>query len=150
MKTYLMRMMTAAFVVMIAASGAMAQGNKPEKYKFNQKRTFEALELCLHQKNVPGFVESALYTVAECKDRYPDLDYSGILKSIDNVERKNPSPSIRYKAYLVSMYLTHGTNMQVTTISDPTNHEYLFKQIADQLEQKYLAFASDNNVAENR
>lgn len=150
MKQYLIRPMTAAFVILIAASGAMAQAKKSDTYKFNQKRTFEALDMCLHKSDVPGFVESALYTVAECKNRYPALNYSQLLGSVRNVEENNSNPSIRYKAYLVSMYLTHGANMEVTTIKDANNHEYLFKQIAEQLEQKYLAFNSDNNVAENR
>lgn len=150
MKKYFIRPLTVAFIVMIAASGAMAQGNKPEKYKFNEKRTFEALEMCLHKNDIPGFVESALYTVAECRNRYPNLDYSGILKSVNEVEQDNSSPSMRYKAYLVGMYLTHGSDMRITTVSDPTNHEYLFKQIAEQLEQKYLAFDGDSNVAGNR
>ena len=150
MKLTLRRLTAIMFVVLFAASGAIAQENKIERNTFNQKRTFEALEMSLRRSDVPGFVESALYTVAECKSRFPNLDYSHLLSVVEKVARKDGIPSIRYKAYLVSMYLSHGSHIRVKAISNANNHEYLFKQIADQLEQKFLAFRGDANVAENR
>ena len=150
MKTHLMRSLAAAVVFLVAASGAFAQTNGAKEYKFNEKRTFEALQTCLQNNDVPGFVESALYTVAECKNRYPDLNYSPLINVVERVAKDNNNAAIRYKAYLVDMYLTHGSEIRVTTVSDAQSHEYLFKQIAEQLEQKYLAFDGGNSVAENR
>lgn len=144
MKTYLKQSGVATFVFLLAVSGAVAQTAKPALYKFNEKRTFEALRLSLENSNVPGFVESALYTVAECKNRYPGLDYSGLLKVVNKVAQRNSNPAIRYKAYLVSMYLTHAPTIQVTPKTDADSHEYLFKQIADQLEQRFLAYDGVN------
>lgn len=150
MKINLRHLTAVMFVILVTVSGAIAQESKMERYAFNRKRTFEALELCLNRSDVPGFVESALYTVAECKSRYPDLDYSHLLRIVDKVAREDGSPSIRYKAYLVSMYLSKGSDIQVKAIRDADNHEYLFKQIADQLEQRFLAFRGDVNVEENK
>jgi hypothetical protein len=150
MKTYLRQLGVATFVFLLAVTGAVAQTTKPTAYKFNEKRTFEALKISLESSNVPGFVESALYTVAECKNRYPNFDYSGILKVVDRVAQRNNNPAIRYKAYLVSMYLTHAPTIQVTPITNADSHEYLFKQIADQLEQRFLAYDGVNPAEGNR
>lgn len=150
MKKYLRRSLATAFVLLLAASGAIAQTNTNEGYKFNQKRTFVALETCLQNSKVPGFVESALYTVAECKNRYPDLNYSPIIDIVQKIAKDNSDASLRYKAYLVSMYLTHGSDIQLTPVMNAMNHQYLFMQIARQLEQKYLAYDGSSLAAGNR
>lgn len=150
MKTYLARLATALFVVAAIASGAIAQEVHLTKKTFNHKLAFEAFEKCLQRSDVPGFVESSLYTIAECKSRFPELNYSRLIEDVNRVAQRNASPALRYKAYLVSMYLTHGSEITVTPIRDADSYDYLFKQIANQLEQKYLALGNSENAVENR
>jgi len=148
MKAHLRRGIVMTFVVLLAVSGAVAQGSKHEELYFNQKRTFEAFEMNLGRDDVPGFVESSLYAIAECKEEFPNLDYSGLLDAVNRVARDNGDSSIRYKAYLVSVYLTHASDIIVSPVRNADDHNYLFKQIADQLEQKFLAYRTTDGVVE--
>lgn len=149
MKKYLGKLMAATFVILVAASNVMAGVNQNDGAPFNRKVLFEEFELCLNRSDVPGFVESTLYTIVQCKDRYPDWNYSRLLSEVNDVAKKNSSPSIRYKAYLVGMYLTHS-DIQVSPVPAANEHDYLFRQIADQLEQKFLESHNNESVAENR
>ncbi len=150
MRTYIRRFAAIPLIIVAAAVSTMAQESRPVVTPFNQKQVFKALETCLQTNNVPGFVESALYTVVECKDRYPDLDYSRLLNTVNEVAQENDNSSIRYKAYLAGMYLSHASDIQVTPISNSDNHEYLFKQIADQLEAKFLALDGSHSIADKK
>ena len=150
MKNNLSRLLTAAFLVLFAVSGAAAQESHPMKENFNKQLTFKALGQCLRRTDVPGFVECALYTVAQCKNRFPEWNYTRLLGEVNKVAREDDNPSIRYKAYLVSMYLTHSSDIQVNFVSDPSSHDYLFKEIANQLERRYLAFDGSENAGEKR
>lgn len=150
MRKNISRLFTAAFLVLFAVSGAAAQEIHLTRKDFNEKLTFQALDKCLHKTDVPGFVECSLYTVAQCKSRFPELNYTRLLEAVNKVARDDNDPAIRYKAYLVSMYLTHSSDIQLNFISDPVSHDYLFKEIANQLDQRYLAFSGSENVAEKR
>ncbi len=140
MKTYLMRLAVATFAIIAIASTAIAQEKPVDKKTFVQDVSFKMYNLDLKNKDVPGFVESALYALVQCKDRYPDLDYSQLLNTVDKVAQESGDPAIAYKAHLVSMYFTHSSEIQVTPFQYEDNHDQLFKQIADQLEEKFLAF----------
>jgi hypothetical protein len=106
---------------------------------YNHERVFENFESSLKRNDVPGIVESTIYTVVEYKNKFPELDYSKIISMLDRVSRDNNSSSIRYKAQLASMYLSDSDGIEVTPVRGAFDHEYLFKQIADQLEKKFLA-----------
>ncbi|MGO9482108.1 MAG: hypothetical protein ACLP05_10065 [Candidatus Kryptoniota bacterium] len=58
--------------------------------------------------------------------------------------------SISYEAQLASMYLMHISDKGIVMNPDAKNCDYVFKQIADQLEQKILAVQSDKNVTTNK
>jgi hypothetical protein len=150
MNKYLSQFLTAAVVILVTVSGALAQDNYKAETKINQKEVFQEFEICLQRSDVPGFVESTLYTIVQCKDRYPELDYSRILKLVDRVAKEDGNSSIGYKAYLVSMYLTHSSEIHVKPIPFADQHDYLFKQIADQLEGKYLTFDGGNDFVVNK
>ena len=91
------------------------------------------------QSEIPGIVESTIYTMVLYKNLFPDLDYSPLQKGLDEVARENSDVSISYKARLASTYLTYSANIRITPVSSAPDHEYLFRQIAEQLEQKLLA-----------
>jgi hypothetical protein len=87
----------------------------------------------------PGIVESALFVIVEYRNRYPALDYSSLIDELAKVARDQKDSTISYKAHLAMMYLRYGTDGDLVPSSDPGDHESLFRQIAEQLEKKFLA-----------
>ncbi len=150
MKYHLSRLLTAVLLVFLTVAGASAQQKELTRKTFNEKLTFVALRHCLANNDVPGIVEGSLYTVAQCKNRFPELDYSRLIDAVNRVVREDNDPALRYKAYLVSMYLTHSSDIQLNFVSNPSSHDYLYKEIANQLEQRYLAFDGSENAGGKR
>jgi hypothetical protein len=138
MKTGIRAATTTLAAVLIFAFTGSAQTNGTESRSLNHERTFKVFETSL-QSDIPGIVESTIYTVVLYKNRFPDLDYSRLGNELDEVARDNKDVAISYKARLASMYLTYSSNIQITPVSPAVDHEYLFRQIAEQLEQKLLA-----------
>jgi hypothetical protein len=128
---------TLAAVVVFAIT-ATSQTNEPEGRTFNHPRNFKEFDYSL-QSEIPGIVESTIYTVVLYKNRFPDLDYSHLQNELDQVARENKDIAISYKARLASIYLNYSANINITPASPAVDHEYLFRQIAEQLEQKLLA-----------
>ncbi len=124
--------------VLVFAITATSQTKAPESKTFNHPRNFREFDYSL-QSEIPGIVESTIYTVVLYKNRFPDLDYSRLQSGLDEVARESKDVSISYKARLASMYLNYSANINITPASPAFDHEYLFRQIAEQLEQKLLA-----------
>ncbi|MGA7161594.1 MAG: hypothetical protein WBZ48_11370 [Bacteroidota bacterium] len=124
--------------ILIFTFTATSQTISAEGRKFNHERDFQVFQSSL-QSDIPGIVESTIYTVVEYKNLFPNLDYSGLQRSLDQVARENSDVSIGYKARLASTYLNYSSNVNITPVSPALDHEYLFRQIAEQLEQKLLA-----------
>jgi hypothetical protein len=150
MKKYLRRITGAAIALIAFAIGANAQETRSADEIFVRDHAFKMLKMNLEESDISGIVEQTLYAVLECKNRYPELDYSQLLKAVDNVARENDNLSIEYKASLASMFLSHGSDIHITPISGADRYEYLFKQIADQLEQKLLVLQNEQTVTENK
>jgi hypothetical protein len=142
MKTHLMRLAITIFAIVAIVSTATAQQKKLDRKAFIQNVSFKMFDSDLQSNSIPGFVESTLYTLVQCKDRYPDLDYSQLLNTVDKVARESNDPATAYKAYLVRMYFAHSSEIQVDPFQYENQHDQLFKQIADQLTEKLLAFNS--------
>ena len=140
MKTQLKSIAVVMSIMFATVVCAVAQEYHPVSKALVRGSGLYMLEKNLHRSDAPGIVEGALYDAVEAKNAYPDLDYSKLSKAIDRLGKESSDPAISYKAYLVSMYLSHSSEIQVTPISGAEYHEYLFKQIADQLEAKFLAF----------
>ena len=87
---------------------------------------------------VPGVVESTIYNIVLVKNYYPNENYSKIIKALNKVAQSDDDPSIRFKAHLALIYLTDGSNIELKPIHDTYDHEYIFKQISEQLEKKLL------------
>ena len=129
---------TTLAAVLIFAFTATSQTSAPEGRTFNHQRNFKEFDYSL-QSEIPGIVESTIYTVVLYKNIFPDLDYSHLQNGLDQVARDNKDVAISYKARLASMYLTYSSNIQISPVSPALDHEYLFRQIAEQLEKKLLA-----------
>ncbi len=88
--------------------------------------------------DIPGIVESTIYNIICIKKFYPQANYSDIISKLNNIAEKNSDPSIRFKAHLASTYLTLGDMIEVKPEAGKFEHEYIFKQITEQLENKLL------------
>jgi len=146
MQKHLKHFTTAAVILFTIALAA----NANEKHSLDktsvQKSGLTMLETDLQKNVAPEIVEGALYTAIEYKNLYPDLDYSRLLNTINKVAKENSDATIAYKAHLVSMYLSHSSEIHVDPIPGSEGHNYLFKQIADQLETKLLSSNYDENA----
>ena len=139
MRTYVKRWTAAMLVLFAIAFTAEAKGDQHVSRATVQNSGLTMLEKDLQRGDSPEIVEGSLYDVVECKNLYPDLDYSQLLETIIRISKETDNPAIAYKAYLVSMYLLHSSEIHVKPVPGAETHDYLFKQIADQLETKLLS-----------
>ncbi|HTR80108.1 MAG TPA: hypothetical protein VMM58_00670 [Bacteroidota bacterium] len=124
---------------LLGVSGAMAHPDRVDKVPSNQALVLKNFEYSLQRDDFPGIVESTIYNVVIYKNLYPDLDYSRLASMLQRVSKDNLDSSISYKAHLANMYLSYGSTINLMLEHAPSNHEYIFKQISEQLEQKFLA-----------
>jgi hypothetical protein len=85
-----------------------------------------------------GIVEGTIYNVVVFKKYYPGLDYSPLLTELNRSAQANEDASVRFKAHLAAMYLTDDSGLEIVPLARPSDHEYLFRQIVQQLEKKFL------------
>jgi hypothetical protein len=144
MNTNLKRLAGTALVAFAIAFNANAQESRPVKEAFVKKYSLEMFVISLQAKEYPGVVEGTLYNIIECKNLFPELDYSDLVEPLNNLAKEHGDLVIGYKASLAGLYLAHSSDFHITPIRGAENHEYLFKQIADQLEQKLVAIQSES------
>ncbi len=137
MKMISKKILVTTLVVLTFAVVVFAQpGSNVDKKEYVSK----ALDVCSSslQEKVPGIVESTIYNIVLLKKFYPEANYKVINEELNNVAVNNPNAALRYKAHLASMYLSYGSNIEIVPQTKPMDHEYLFRQLADQLESKLL------------
>ena len=135
-------MLTVLFAVLLISADANAQGDKAEDVKavdetVMAQRAFKIIPTSL-ESEIPGIVESTIYNTVVTKKYFPRGDYSGIIRKLNEIGEKDPDPSIRYKAHLASIYLNFSGMIDVKVKHNVFDHEYIFRQIADQLENQLL------------
>jgi len=143
MKTNLKLLAGTALVALAIAFNASAQESRPVKEAFIKKYSLEMFGISLQAKEYPGVVEGTLYNIIECKNLFPEVDYSDLVAPINKLAKEPNDLIIGYKASLVGLYLAHSSEFHITPMRGAQDHEYLFKQIADQLEQKLVAIQSE-------
>jgi hypothetical protein len=114
-----------------------AQPNYNGKQRPDIEKSLQIFTTSL-KSDIPGIVESTIYNVVVFKKYFPEKDYARIANILNSVARENEDPSIRYKAYLAEMYLNSATKVDIKPESSVQDHEYIFIQIADQLEKNLL------------
>jgi hypothetical protein len=87
---------------------------------------------------IPGIIESSIYDVVLLKYYFPNQDFSNIVDKLNDIAKGNSNPSIRYKAQLASTYLNDTNTIQIIPNTQTYEHDYLFRQIAEQLTNKLL------------
>ena len=139
MRSTMERIAAAVGLVLMIVSVVAAHPDTVEQKGMNKELAMKNFEYSLQWRGVPGIVESTIYNVVIFKNRFPDLDYSHIGVLLQRVAEGNKDLSISYKAQLATMYLNYSPTLDLTSQTLPADHEYIFKQISEQFEQKFLA-----------
>ena len=90
------------------------------------------------ESNIPGIVEGSIYNIIVCKKYCSTLDFTETTEKLRWLITENKSSSISYKAHLALMYIVDADNINITPKSLPETHDYLFRQLAKELETKML------------
>jgi methyltransferase-like protein len=144
----------ARFVLLIVATLALAatafaQPGDVDRHKRFQALTMENFRSSL-TSDIQGVVEWTILDVVVYKKYYPDLDYDRIIPRLNHLAEASKVPMVSYKAYLASMYLSHGDKIALEVPSGIENEENVFKQIAEQLEKNLLSANLSGNTASAR
>jgi hypothetical protein len=118
--------------------GSLSYNSQAINYEHQAEKAFGVIPALLDSK-VQGIVESAVYTAIEVRKYYPSADYTEMIEKLNRIAEKNPDPSIRLEAYLAGIYLSSNNIMDVEPDHGSYEHDYLYKQIMEQLENKVLA-----------
>jgi hypothetical protein len=125
------------YSVVVFSTSSNAQAGKVVKEESLAKRAFSIIPSSLNS-NIPGIVESTIYNTVVVKKYYPMGNYDNIIDKLNDIAEGSKDPSIRFKAHLASIYLSFSDIINVEPQHHTFDHEYIFRQIADQLESKLL------------
>ncbi len=137
MKRYINTLAVLITSVLILSASSFAQPASAHLSNNVLKLSLKAFPSNL-ESNVPGVVESTIYDAVLLKYYFPKADYSEIIDRLNDIAKKNNDASIRYKAQLASTYLSDTSNIQIVPNASTLEHDYLFRQIAEQLTNKLL------------
>jgi hypothetical protein len=126
-----------ALIVLAVTVSIDAHPNYSEKSRPDIEKAFKFFPSSL-KSEIPGIVESTIYNVVVYKKYFPEKNYDKIVNALNVVARENSDPAIRYKAYLAATYLNSASKVDIKPESPAEEHEYIFIQIADQLEKNLL------------
>lgn len=128
--------LAAAFALTFTAQ-AQTSGNDEKKQHVKPEHVLESFKRSL-KSDVPGIVEGTVYNIVIYKKYYPQLDYTDLIDVLNRYSLTSDDVAIRYKAHLASFYLTNDAAITIEPIVNPEEHDYIFRQIAEQLESKFL------------
>jgi hypothetical protein len=123
------------------ATSALAQNGAKEIAYFSdivtiQKADYSKLEKkyasTLSSENL-GVVESGLAHIAMFKLMYPVKEFSVLEQAVKDVAAKNPSPEIRYKAYLVMSLFKNPAQFASQACSNYNSPDDLFGALATRI-----------------
>jgi hypothetical protein len=128
----------AAFAITVTASAsAQTPVDNINLPKVRQEQVLEMFRTSL-KSDYQGVVEGTIYNIVIFKKYYPELDYSQLLTMLYQNTKDNDDAALRFKAHLAAMYLSDDTGITIVPVAHPSDHEYIFRQIAEQLEKKLL------------
>ncbi len=146
MKTHLKHLVAVTIVLCAIPFVANAKEIQFVNKALVKKSGLEMLKTDLRKSKDPGIVKGALYAAIECKDLYPGLHYSHLLKAVDRVANRSDHPSIAYMAQLTSLYLRNSPDFRVKLEPASNNYDYLFKQVANQIQRKVRTSLSEKRA----
>jgi len=114
----------------------------------DNKKMEIALDNCVLALNsgVTGMVESTLFMIMVCKEKYPDLDYKKIIIELSSLSVEGETPVIRQKAFISKTYLENSDWFENLSFQKSENQdEYLyneagyFREINERIQNKIFA-----------
>ena len=140
MKVLFSLMLVVFYSVVVFSSNSYAHGNKVTKAAKEESLAVKAYEMIPTSldSDIPGIVESTIYNAICVKKYYPSADYGRIIDKLNDIAEVYPEASIRVKAHLASIYLSANDIINVVPDHDIYDHNYIYKQIAEQLKNKVL------------
>ena len=132
-------MAVVALLVFGIASSAMARPDSAERTVLTQDLVLKNFEHSLQMGEFPGIVESTIYNVVVFKSRFPQLDYARLSSMLQRIAEDNQDASLSYKAELAYLYLNLNAGFDLNAVPGSADHGYIFRQLSDQLAQKFLA-----------
>ncbi len=137
MKVYKSLFLVILVSSVVFSSNLFAQGNKMVSKQLIAEKAYKIIPKSL-ESNIPGIVESTIYNLVEIKKYYPAGNYSNVIEKLNDIAQNYPDKTIRAKAYLASIYLSSRDFIEVHPVENYFSHDYIFKQIAEQLENKLV------------
>jgi hypothetical protein len=138
MKNKISKIALSAALILIVFSGAVTRLEAGDKRSVTQELTMKNFENSLEYHECPGIVESTVCNIVVYKSINPDLNYSNLNSELKRIAEDNKDAAIRYKAQLASLYLDYSSIIELSLEPSSWNHEYVFKQISEQLDKKFL------------
>lgn len=82
-----------------------------------------------------GIVESSIFNIMEVKSKFPNEDYSRLVRKLYELALEGTNPSIRYKAQLASLYFNFYdmfADIKITE-AEKENPDLFFHEISNKL-----------------
>lgn len=121
------------FLFIVFSSNTNVHGNKVVSKKLIAEKAYQVIPSSLN-----SIVESTIFNLIEIKKYYPSGNYTDIIEELNEIAQTYPDTTIRIKAYLATIYLSSSNIIDVQPMENYYEHDYLFRQIAQQLENKLL------------
>jgi hypothetical protein len=86
-----------------------------------------------------SLVESAIFNMIMFKDKYPEWNFKNINQKLKDLVIEGNSLSIRYKAQLVSMFLSNPELFERIEITEKDNPAKYFRILSEQLTNRIVA-----------
>jgi hypothetical protein len=86
-----------------------------------------------------SLVESAIFNMIMFKDKYPEWNFNNINQKLNDLVIEGNSLSIRYKAQLVSMFLSNPELFERIEITEKDNPAKYFRILSEQLTNRIVA-----------
>lgn len=131
-------------VIIVGIATAVSQTQTVLKFKTIESRIAFAqknMVLGLRSEN-PGVVESTMMLVAKMKMMYPSVSIAALLPIIDSIVVAGSSPSLRYKAYLVSNICSFPAWFAADRTLETIQPDLFYNSAALRLQQKMLDIGS--------
>ena len=137
MKVLYSLILVVLYSAVVFSANLYSHGNETNKEQLRAEKAFKSIPSSL-ESNIPGIVESSIYNAIVVKNYYREANYDEIIDRLNEISEKNLDPVIRIKAHLATIYLNSSDIINVVPKHNALEHEYIFKQITQQLDNKFL------------
>lgn len=129
-------------VAMAVLAMQFAQSAEPaKKFRTEEQKIGYAtknLVVALQSTNT-GVMESAMRVTAQMKMNHPSADVSALVKALNVIRQKNPSGTVRYKAYLaISICENPEIFTGEKTLASAEDKDF-FKTASDRMREQLLS-----------